>query len=501
MVLRFASIRGLRTQHHVSRSRFFSSARTVLFRVNAVECTETLIGNTIRNPPSQSSKTPHGPSGKDLSCAPSQTTPWMREVAGPFSFMDFVPQHYKGIFVSQNYKGIPLYGFGQCLPGGWGYSPDCWAALPGLFSMWRINSLATSNCSPVHIENQWGERMRTADQECSWRSRNLQKGHKLRALQPFSRLAMLIFVGLSGIPAAAQSYAYVPTHKSDSVAVVNTASNSVVAIVPVGVQPLQAAISPDGAFAYITNSGWFLGNNDVSVISTAANAVIASIPVGRFPVGVAFTPNGALAYVANQNSNDVSVINTATRTVVATIPVGVNPWGVAVTPDGAFAYVTNQATNNVSVINTATSAVVATIPVGNNPVGLAITPNGAFAYVANYLSSSVSVISTATNTVVNTVSTPVYPIAIAITPNGASAYVATNWDSIVTVIDTASNTVTASVAVGSIPRGVAITPDGAFAYVSNRMSDDVSVISTASNTVVTTISGVALLPEGIAIKP
>src|SRR5437660_684996 len=148
MVLRFASIRGVRTQHHVSRSRFFSSARTVLFRVNSVECTETLIGNTIRNPPSQSSKTPHGPSGKDLSCAPSQTNSIDARGGWPVSFMDFVPQHYKGIFVSQNYKGIPLYGFGQCLPGGWGYSPDCWAALPGLFPMWRINSLATSNCSP-----------------------------------------------------------------------------------------------------------------------------------------------------------------------------------------------------------------------------------------------------------------------------------------------------------------------------------------------------------------
>src|SRR5439155_23304489 len=96
---------------------------------------------------------------------------------------------------------------------------------------------------------------------------------------------------------------------SDFAWVINTASSSVVAGVPVGVQPLQAGISPDGAFAYITNSGWFLGtlgNNDVSVISTATNSVVATVPVGRFPVGVAFTPNAALAYVANQNSNDVS---------------------------------------------------------------------------------------------------------------------------------------------------------------------------------------------------
>ncbi len=160
--------------------------------------------------------------------------------------------------------------------------------------------------------------MRIADQVDAWTARNLQKAHKLKQFPPFSWLALVLLVGLSAVPAAAQSYAYVPTHKSNSVSVINTASNSVVAVVSVGVQPLQAAVSPDGAFAYVTNSGWFLGNNDVSVISTATNSVVATIPVGRFPVGVAFTPNGALAYVANQNSNDVSVINTVTQTTVAT---------------------------------------------------------------------------------------------------------------------------------------------------------------------------------------
>jgi len=196
--------------------------------------------------------------------------------------------------------------------------------------------------------------MRIADQVDAWTARNLQKAHKLKQFPPFSWLALVLLVGLSAVPAAAQSYAYVPTHKSNSVSVINTASNSVVAVVSVGVQPLQAAVSPDGAFAYVTNSGWFLGNNDVSVISTATNSVVATIPVGRFPVGVAFTPNGALAYVANQNSNDVSVINTVTQTTVATVPVGTSPWGVAVTPNGAFAYVANYLSSSLSMISTAT---------------------------------------------------------------------------------------------------------------------------------------------------
>ena len=91
--------------------------------------------------------------------------------------------------------------------------------------------------------------MRIADQVHVRALRNLQEVYELKLPRPPLWLALAVFVGFSGVPAAAQSYAYVPTHKSDSVSVINTASNSVVAVVPVGVQPLQAAISPGTAAA------------------------------------------------------------------------------------------------------------------------------------------------------------------------------------------------------------------------------------------------------------
>ncbi|WP_417896983.1 hypothetical protein [Bacillus toyonensis] len=50
------------------------------------------------------------------------------------------------------------------------------------------------------------------------------------------------------------------------------------------------------------------------------------------PIGVAITPNGQFAYVTNSISDNVSVINIATNTVVATIPVGGFPWGIAILP-------------------------------------------------------------------------------------------------------------------------------------------------------------------------
>jgi YVTN family beta-propeller protein len=323
--------------------------------------------------------------------------------------------------------------------------------------------------------------------------------------------AVLALLALWSVQAAAQCYVYVPTHKSNSVAIIRTGTNQVEYVVPVQVQPLAAAAMPNPSFpgysniVYVTNSGWFLGSNSVSVIDlnsgngTTGPAVVATIPVGRFPIGVAFTPNGAFAYVVNDGDNSVSVIDTTLRAVVATIGVGASPWGVRFTPDGAYAYVTNQASNDVSVINTATKVVAATVPVGNNPDGLAVTPDGAFVYVENYLSNSVSVISTATNSVVNTIAVGTRPIDIAILPNGASAYVVNDGDNDVSVINIATNGVTGTISVQSNPRGIAISPAGGFAYVSNRVSNTLSVIDTNTNSVAATVSGVALFPEGVAV--
>jgi YVTN family beta-propeller protein len=55
-------------------------------------------------------------------------------------------------------------------------------------------------------------------------------------------------------------------------------------------------------FAYVTNTF----ANTVSVIGTASNTVVATIAVGGGPFGVAITPDGTRAYVANLFDNTVS---------------------------------------------------------------------------------------------------------------------------------------------------------------------------------------------------
>ena len=86
----------------------------------------------------------------------------------------------------------------------------------------------------------------------------------------------------------------------------------------------------------------------VSVIDTASNTVVKTIDVGLHPTGMALSPDGDRLYVTNANSDTVSVINTATDAVVKTHPrrrdgpsraplLGSSPNAVAVSPDGQHA--------------------------------------------------------------------------------------------------------------------------------------------------------------------
>jgi YVTN family beta-propeller protein len=314
--------------------------------------------------------------------------------------------------------------------------------------------------------------------------------------------SLLLAMAVGGLSANAQSFVYVANNGDNTVSVISTTTNTVVATVPVGVNPWGLAITPNGAFAYVTN----LGDNTVSVINTNTNTIVATVSAGAGPAGVAITPNGTFAYVANSVDNTVSVVNTATNSVVGTVPVGPGPSGLAITPNGAFAYVVNS-DNTVSVINTATNTVVATVSVpgcgfGNDGPGLSITPNGASVYVSKAC-GEIGVINTATNTVVATFSTTgttgpgpnLYFVGFA--PNGAFAYAAVGGFSYVSVFDT-SNTVVAKVPVGAFPVDVAVTPDGSLAYVTNNHSNTVSVIDTAANAVVATVP-VGVNPFGVAI--
>src|SRR5260221_8192973 len=107
---------------------------------------------------------------------------------------------------------------------------------------------------------------------------------------------------------------------------------------------LLAPASTRAQNAYITNQR----SNTVSVVDTATNMVSATILVGITPFGVAVSPDGTKVYVTNAFSNTVSVIDPATNTVIATIPVGIHPGGLAVLINTAPGVAADADTKNLS---------------------------------------------------------------------------------------------------------------------------------------------------------
>ncbi|MCC6847473.1 MAG: YncE family protein [Deltaproteobacteria bacterium] len=291
--------------------------------------------------------------------------------------------------------------------------------------------------------------------------------------------------GLTGGVACAAPFAYVVNHGDGTVSVLDTASSAVVATVPVGSQPLGAAVHPAGTRVYVTNQ--VTPNGTVSVLDTATNAVVATVPVGAGPSGVAVKLPGDRVYVTNRDDKTVSVIDTATNAVVATIAVDNNPLGIAIDPSGTPAYVVNKGSNSVSVIDTVANVVSGTIAVGNDPSQVAVAPGGRQVYVSNASNASVSVIDSAARAVVATVAVGSIPEGLVLDPTGAWLYVANSGPNSVSVVDTADRTVAATVDVGFTPFAIGMRPDGARAFVLNRQSADVSVLDTASNTVTDTV--------------
>jgi YVTN family beta-propeller protein len=100
----------------------------------------------------------------------------------------------------------------------------------------------------------------------------------------------------------------------------------------VGNSPYQIVLSPDGKTAYVVNVG-----QDVAVLDTASNSLLPALPtqVGALPASIAITPDGKTAYVSNAGVGTVSAIDTATNTEAPGSPVhvGEGPLGIAIGPN------------------------------------------------------------------------------------------------------------------------------------------------------------------------
>jgi YVTN family beta-propeller protein len=292
--------------------------------------------------------------------------------------------------------------------------------------------------------------------------------------------------------------AFVANSGSGTVSVFDTGTNSVLANVGVGKEPVDVAVTPDGTRAYVVNKG----SNSVSVIAVATLAVIANIEVGKEPSGIAIAPDGAYAYVSNFGDDTVSTIGTATETVIANTVVGKEPEGIAIAPDGRFAYVAQRG-GGITVIDSNGFSAVGAINADSLPHSRpAIGPRGGRGFVTNPESASISAFNPATRDLVGPpIGLGADPAGIAIGPNGTTAYTALPSLGAIIPVDTSLD-VPLSTPIGGFPgaTGVAIDPGGLQGYVSDGTGSSTTVLDATRNVAVAGI-GVGSKPTGVAVVP
>jgi YVTN family beta-propeller protein len=317
-------------------------------------------------------------------------------------------------------------------------------------------------------------------------------------------------VGLMPVQAAVVlngTRVYVANSHDDTVSTFSPTSPTPVTTIslPAGSAPSFVATA-ENASVYVANSG----NNTVSAIVMANNVLeqpVYGIPVGIDPVSLAETPNLQKLYVANRGNGagggSVTSINPVDRSVNPPISnaTWVSPVSVAARSDSNRAYVLDQGNGMVSAIDTASDTVVNSVAVGVGANFMLYDSTRNRLYVSNPLANTVTYLQASTDALTATVLAIANPISVAVLPDGTRAYVSsaavstsggvTYVTSRITVINASSGSVTTTIPLTSVAQVCASNPselsmaaaaDSSRVYVGNCDAGNVAIIQTLSDT-------------------
>lgn len=246
---------------------------------------------------------------------------------------------------------------------------------------------------------------------------------------------------------------------SNAAMVIDTGTNKLLQTAYLRRAPHEGFISPDGKQLWVAERGV----DTVAVIDLASNEVSARIQTGKGPSKVVFSPDGELAYVNHLGVQVVAVIKVANRSVIARVAVPDPAGGSAdemVSPDGDELWLGHPATGFTTVIDARKfrlKASFATGPRTNHPNFVSFK-NAAYAYV----------------TVGDLNVTKVF-----LREN--------NYKTVPQWVATIAHSVVGDAGTNCQPHGIWPSPDNSRIYVALQKCDRVDVVDTASNAVIATL--------------
>lgn len=308
-----------------------------------------------------------------------------------------------------------------------------------------------------------------------------------------------------------------------SATIIDAATLKTLATVPVGVGPHEAAVSPDGRWAIVTNYGNrdVLGNT-LSVIDLAAPtlSVVRTIDLGEYhrPHGAAFIRDGAKIVVTSETSQRLVIVDFVTGkvdTALATNARGSHM--VAVRRDGKRAWTANIAEGNITEFDLDTRRTTRTLPAGAMSEAIATTPGGILVWTGSNADKSISIFDTQRGEKVGTLTGFGTPYRIGISRTGRIAVVSDPVGNKIWLFEVGSNRELARIDLskeksivlkdggppgidGAGPEGIAFDPIADVAYVTLHATNQVAGVDLERYKVIG-VGAVGTGPDGIAYSP
>ena len=298
--------------------------------------------------------------------------------------------------------------------------------------------------------------------------------------------------------AASDQIAYVTLSGDDRVALVDTVTLIEIDEIDVGavgcVFPWRATLSPDGNALYVS----CYSSGSVAVIDTATSSVVAHITGIPSADDIAFTLDGAYALVGSRWEAQVMVVDTGSQTIVNIISMPGNARSLAAHPYLPIIYAT-CANGSLQVIDTDTFSISSSVDIGGEPWDVAVSPNGSWIFAGDRQGAGLSVIDANSLTLHTTVGGLGALTGLEVAPDGAQIY-ALGLSNGVHVIDGASfNLITTINGLGNAWEA-GLTCDGGYLLVGNT-TNYVPVVDTATYSVTQNIPMSGWGARGIAACP
>ncbi len=277
-------------------------------------------------------------------------------------------------------------------------------------------------------------------------------------------------------------------------AIVDLTSKSIVGFLQSGGNAQYMAVTPGGSRAYITEPF----DQSVAVIDFASDTRVATIPMPGIPFHVVLQNDGSRAYVGVLNT--VQVIDTGTNTVISQIALPATSYSLAVSRTLPRLYVGTP--GSIFVIDTTTDSIVSSIPVGNLiAVAIVPSPDGSRLYIlgrddANAIAGYLITADLSLGQVTGSIPLGIYPFDLAVTPDGARIYASFQgpinaFTGTLIVVDLASSSIIGTVPLPGYAGRVAIGPGGSEVYVAvnEPLANVVDTISVTTLTITARITG------------